>query len=176
MDKIPSLLLMDVDLSVTPAFEIIYLADARDLIVPLAPLLIEEWEPYYGRQGPGDAEGDLNDCCNIDTIPLALVAIDEDREVLGTAALKARSIETHRHLTPWLTAMFVPERHRGHGIRVALVDAIEKDAVRLGYKRLYVNARGISGTMLENGWALLEDAEAEHGPIEVYVKDLVRVG
>ncbi len=157
------------------AFEIIYLANARDLVVPLAPLLIEEWEPYYGRQGPGDAERDLNDCCNIDSIPLALVAIDEDREVLGTAALKARSVETHRHLTPWLSTMFVPERYRGQGIRVALVDAIEKDAARLGYKRLYVNARGVSSAMLENGWALLDDPGTAAGPIEVYEKDLTGI-
>lgn len=155
-------------------FEIIYLADRRDLVVPLAPLFIEEWEPYYGRQGPGDAETDLNDCCNRDQIPLALVAIDPDGEILGTASLKAKSIETHRHLSPWLAAMFVVERHRGHGINAALVSAIEENAIRLGYEHIYVGARGITSAMLKSGWRLLDEPESERGPIAIYVKDLTQ--
>jgi len=153
-------------------FKIIYLADARELVVPLAPLFIEEWEPYYGRQGPGDAESDLNDCCNRDQIPLALVAIDKDGEIMGTASLKARSIETHRHLSPWLAAMFVVERHRGHGVNAALVAAIEKNAVRLGYDRIYVGARGITSAMLKTGWTLLDEPEDQRGPIAIYEKNL----
>lgn len=153
-------------------FKIKYLADARELVVPLAPLFIDEWEPYYGRQGPGDAESDLNDCCNCDEIPLALVAVDDEGEILGTAALKARSIDTHRHLSPWLAAMFVVERHRGRGVNAALVAAIEENAVRLGYERIYVGARGVTSAMRENGWSLLEEAESSRGPIEIYVKEL----
>ncbi len=154
-------------------FKIIYLADARELVVPLAPLFIEEWEPYYGRQGPGDAETDLNDCCNRDAIPLALVAIDGDGEIMGTAALKARSIETHRHLSPWLAAMFVVERHRGHGVSAALVAEIEKNALRLGYQRIYVGSRGVTSAMRDSGWTRLDEAESLRGPIEIYVKELV---
>ncbi len=154
-------------------FKIIYLADARELVVPLAPLFIDEWEPYYGRQGPGDAETDLNDCCNHDQIPLALVAVDNDGEIMGTAALKARSIETHRHLGPWLAAMFVVERHRGHGVNAALVAAIEENAIRLGYERIYVGARGMTSAMRENGWELLDEPESQRGPIEIYVKELM---
>ena len=153
-------------------FKIIYLADARELVVPLAPMFIEEWEPYYGRQGPGDAETDLNDCCNRDEIPLALVAVDPDGEIMGTAALKAHSIETHRHLSPWLAAMFVVERHRGHGVNAALVTAIEENAVRLGHQRLYVGSRGVTSRMRETGWTLLDEADSMRGPIEIYEKDL----
>lgn len=153
-------------------FKIIYLADARELVVPLAPLFIDEWEPYYGRQGPGDAESDLNDCCNRDAIPMALVAVDDDGEILGTAALKPRSIDTHRHLSPWLAAMFVVERHRGRGINAALITAIEENAIRLGYERIYVGARGVTSSMRERGWELLDEADSLRGPIEIYVKEL----
>lgn len=153
-------------------FTIIYLADAREFVVPLAPLFIEEWEPYYGRQGPGDAETDLNDCCNKDEIPLALVAVDADGEILGTASLKAKSIDTHRHLGPWLATLFVVERHRGRGINAALVAAIEENAVRLGFERIYVGARGVTSSMRENGWMLLDEVSSMRGPIEIYEKEL----
>lgn len=154
-------------------FDIIYLADARELVVPLAPMFIEEWEPYYGRQGPGDAESDLNDCCNRDEIPLALVAVNSDGEILGTASLKAKSIETHRHLSPWLAAMFVVERFRGRGVNAALVQAIEENAIRLGYDHIYVGARGMTSNMRETGWGLLDEAESLRGPIEIYEKSLI---
>jgi len=153
-------------------FEIIYLVDARELIVPLAPLFIDEWEPYYGRQGPGDAETDLNDCCNRDEIPLALVAVGEDNEIFGTASLKARSVETHRHLSPWLAAFFVVERYRGQGVGAALVEQIENNALRLGYDHLYVGSRGVTGAMKKKGWSLLDEDEHLRGPVDIYERDL----
>ena len=153
-------------------YKIIYLADARELIVPLAPMFIDEWEPYYGRQGPGDAETDLNDCCNHDEIPLALVAIGEDHEILGTAALKARSIDTHRHLSPWLAAMFVVERYRGQGIGVALIEEIEKNAHHLGYNCLYVGSGGVTPAMRNGGWTPINEPEIMRGPIEIFERDL----
>ena len=154
-------------------FEIIYLADARELIVPLAPMFIDQWEPYYGRQGPGDAETDLNDCCNHDEIPLALIAVGEDQKILGTAALKARSIDTHRYLSPWLAAMFVVERYRGQGIGVALIKEIEKNAIRLGYNYVYVGSGGVTPAMRTGGWALLDESEATRGPIQIFKRNLL---
>ena len=153
-------------------FEIIYLADARELVVPLAPMFIDQWEPYYGRQGPGDAETDLNDCCNHDEIPMALIAIGEDQEILGTAALKARSIDTHRYLSPWLAAMFVVERYRGQGIGVGLIEEIEKNAIRLGYNSVYVGSGGVTPAMRNGGWILLDEPEAMRGPIDIFKRNL----
>jgi GNAT superfamily N-acetyltransferase len=153
-------------------FEIIYLADARELIVPLAPMFIDQWEPYYGRQGPGDAETDLNDCCNHDEIPLALIAVGKDQKILGTAALKARSIDTHRYLSPWLAAMFVVERYRGQGIGVALIEEIEKNAIRLGYNYVYVGSGGVTPAMRTGGWSLLDESEATRGPIQIFKRNL----
>ena len=153
-------------------FKIIYLADARELVVPLAPMFIDQWEPYYGRQGPGDAETDLNDCCNHDEIPLALIAVGADQEILGTAALKARSIDTHRYLAPWLAAMFVVERYRGQGIGVALIKEIEKNAIRLGYNCVYVGSGGVTPAMRTGGWTLLDEPKEMRGPIEIFKRDL----
>lgn len=153
-------------------FKIVYLADAPELIDQLAAMFVEEWEPYYGRQGPGDAETDLSDSCNRDKIPLALVALDDDGEVLGTASLKSRSVETHRHLTPWLAALFVVERYRGRGVNAALVAAIEEHALQMGFERIYVGASGVTSKMRDAGWTLLDEADSLRGPIDIYEKIL----
>lgn len=50
-----------------------------------------------------------------DSVPLAFVAFTDSGEAQGTASL-VQSTLTHKHLTPWLSAVFVPPVHRGKGI------------------------------------------------------------
>jgi GNAT superfamily N-acetyltransferase len=103
---------------------------------------------------------------------LALIAVGEGQEILGTAALKARSIDTHRYLSPWLAAMFVVERYRGQGIGVALIKEIEKNAIRLGYNYVYVGSGGVTPAMRAGGWVLLDEPKEMQGPIEIFKRDL----
>ena len=63
--------------------------------------LLEEWEPYYGPDGPGDAEADLRAARVRDALPICLVAVDSDDRPLGTIALREASVDSHRHLSPW---------------------------------------------------------------------------
>ena len=42
--------------------------------------------------GPGDAKSDLAACRSRDELPICLVALSMDGEVLGTAALKSESV------------------------------------------------------------------------------------
>ena len=54
--------------------DIVYLADAPELIPALAAAFAVEWEPYYGAAGPGDATKILTESCNRDRLPLAVAA------------------------------------------------------------------------------------------------------
>ena len=138
-----------------PIKNIALLADVMEAISVLARAFTEEWEPYYGARGPGDATGDLTACCNREDIPLALVALDDKAQVLGTAALKPDPIETHRHLGPWLAALLVLPGHRGMGVGTALVTAIEDEARRLQYGAIYTATR--KSSRLITGWDLVDD-------------------
>jgi len=141
---------------VTADSRIIHLADLPEAIPLLARWFIEEWGPYYGPEGPGDAEQDLQSCRNRYEIPLALVALDAAGDVIGTAALKPSSLETHRYLGPWLAAMLVARGQRGMGIGSALVTAIEGEARRLGVDVLYSDTASASSLLSRLGWEPIE--------------------
>ena len=147
----------------------ILLADMPEAIPVLARWFVAEWAPYYGPAGPGDAEKDLESCCNRDGIPLALVALDAGGAAIGTVALKPESVASHRHLGPWLAALLVAPEHRGRGVAAALVAAIEQEARRLGFTEIYTGATGL----VRGGWRPLEgEAASLRGPITVYRRDL----
>ena len=150
-------------------FQIVPLADAVATIPLLTRLFIEEWGTYYGLDGPGDAEKDLHECCNRDDLPIALVALDDDGTVLGTAALKKESVGSELGLGPWLAAFYVPIEHRKRGIGSALVEAIENKARSFGFESIFVSTDAAENIIQRRGWTVLEKpAESLRGPVAVY--------
>ncbi len=150
-------------------FQIVPLADAVATIPLLTRLFIEEWGPYYGPDGPGDAEKDLHESCNRDDLPVALVALDDDGTVLGTAALKKESVGSELGLGPWLAAFYVPIEHRKRGIGSALVEAIENKARSFGFESIFASTDAAENIIRRRGWTALESpAESLRGPVAVY--------
>ena len=135
------------------------LADHREALPILRQWFEQDWAPYYGPDGPGNAEADLSGCCNRTELPIALVAFHDD-EVCGTAALKKESVTTHPHFTPWLAAMLVGAGFRRRGIGGQLIAAVEDMARELGFTCLYVGTGEGSGTpettLRKRGWALVD--------------------
>jgi GNAT superfamily N-acetyltransferase len=152
-----------------------HLVDVPEAIPVLVRWFIAEWEPYYGQGGPGDADRDLTACCNRDETPLALVALTATGEVVGTAALKPHSLDTHRHLGPWMAALLVAREQRGKGIASALVTAVEGEARRLGFATLYSDTASSSSLLSRRGWQALEaGVPTLREPATVYRLDLGR--
>jgi GNAT superfamily N-acetyltransferase len=153
---------------------ITHLVDVPDAIPTLVQWFNEEWGPYYGRSGPGDAERDLTECCQRDELPLALVALDASKIVVGTAALKRHSLETHPDLGPWLAALLVAPGLRGEGIASALITAIENEAQRLGFATLYSDTASGSTLLQRRGWKKLEEnIQTLREPATLYRLELV---
>ena len=71
-----------------PQMRILHLIDAPEAVPVLARWFVEEWEPWYGPDGAGDAQADLAACASRDELPICLVALSQEGDVLGTAALK----------------------------------------------------------------------------------------
>ncbi len=149
------------------------LADVPEAIPILEGWFVEEWAPYYGPEGPGDARSDLEACCRRDRLPVGVVARNAIGEVVGTAALKERSIDSHVHLGPWLAALIVAAPHRRQGVGGTLVAAVEREARRLGFDALYTAASCLGDLLQRRGWQMLEeDLTSLRGPIKLYRLDL----
>lgn len=155
--------------------EVELLADHPEALLSLREWFEREWAPYYGPDGPGDATTDLRESCNREALPIAVVAI-LDGEVVGTAALKAESVSTHKHLAPWLAALLVRPEFRRRGIAEHLIAAIEKKAQELGFHSIYVGTGEGSGTpesaLRKRGWEFVEKGPYFVSEVSIFQKAL----
>lgn len=154
---------------------------ARFSIEPLAlhpqvaPILCKwfevEWPSYYGPGGPGSAQRDIEAYANQGSLPVGVIAL-KDGNVCGVAALKAQSIASHTYLTPWAAAGFVPPSLRGQGIGRLLLGALEEEARKLGFSRIYCGTSTAESLLLRCGWERIESVIHEGRSLGIYSKAL----
>jgi uncharacterized protein (TIGR00251 family) len=116
-----------------------------------------EWPKWYGPGGQGSAREDIEAFANPEgNLPVGVVAIDEAGSPIGIAALKAESIASHRHLSPWVTAGYVLPGCRRAGVGAELLSALLAEARRLGFHTIYC-ATASAVTLLEReGWSQID--------------------
>jgi predicted N-acetyltransferase YhbS len=74
-------------------------------------------------------------------LPLSLLAHHEGR-LVGTVTLIDNDDARRTHLHPWLAAMVVVPDWRGRGVGTRLVNALARDAARLGFRELFLGTDG----------------------------------
>jgi len=148
------------------------LADRPQAVRTLERWFIDEWAPWYGPEGPGDAAADLKACLSPGELPIAWVAVSGTGETLGTVTLKTVSAGSDTGWGPWLTAFLVDKRHRGTGIGAMLVAAAEEGAADLGYDALYVSTDTAGALFERRGWIPAGTTETLRGEAKIYRKRL----
>lgn len=147
------------------------LALHRDAIPVLCGWFEAEWSSYYGPGGPGDARRDLETYANQGSLPVGVVALSAGR-VCGVAALRAQSVASLAHLSPWAAAGLVFPSLRGRGIGRLLLRAVEEQAQGLGFGRIYC-ATATAASLLERcDWQLVDRIDHEGTKLALYVKAL----
>ena len=86
-----------------------------------------------------------------DGLPVAFIAISASGTLVGSAGILPTTI-THKHLTPWLSSVYVPDEFRGKGIASALSLHAITEAARLGYDRLYLFTPRSEALYARIGW------------------------
>ena len=89
-------------------------------------------------------------------LPAILVA-SVDGRVAGTVALRARSVETHEHLGPWVTGLWVTPDLRGLGLGRNLLHAITEEAAARGFREIYAVTNTARGLFEKLGWNRVEE-------------------
>lgn len=152
--------------------KICFLAEVPEVVPKLVKLFQEEWEAYYGSEGPGIAESDIWECCQINSIPLALIATDDNGEVVGTGTLRAESIGSAPDQGPWITALVVEKSRRGNGIGTALISALEMEARRFRCPFIYISTHTSGGILLSRGWQAIKKTNSYQGVVTIYRAEL----
>jgi GNAT superfamily N-acetyltransferase len=149
------------------------LADNTEILPSLVDWYEREWSPYYGVDGPGNAQVDLASRCNRNTIPVGFVAKEND-QLLGTAAL---DLDPATNLTPSVVGLLVADEFRGRGVASRLLKSATQLAEGLGYDHIYLSTTVLGDHLLRNGWRRIGNAQFlndEHGSI--YVFDIAASG
>ncbi|MFN6969704.1 MAG: GNAT family N-acetyltransferase [Rheinheimera sp.] len=142
----------------SPGIRVDYLANHRALIPELSTLLYHEWADLY--QAAGLSKQDLTTAliqrCVTNQLPLTLVVLAEDGQLLGAGSIKLDEPGTKQGLSPWLGGIYIKEQQRGLGLGALIVTALEQKACALGVAALYLSADTAEGFYQRLGWQVLE--------------------
>lgn len=99
-----------------------------------------------------------------DALPMAFIALSVEGAILGSAGILTTTL-THKHLTPWLSSVYVPLEYRGQGIASALSLRAVAEATRLGFERLYLFTPHNETLYARIGWRTFERIEYNGVPL-----------
>jgi len=131
--------------------EIDLLAHHKAFIPQIASLYEEEWPHYYGVQSKVNPVKELEAGCNLDRLPICLVAF-EGETVLGAVSLKASSILSEVSQFPWIGALLVTPKMRRKGTGTLLLRSVMKQAKELGFYTLYAATESAGNLFSKEGW------------------------
>jgi GNAT superfamily N-acetyltransferase len=147
------------------------LAGHSEVVPTLVQWFESEWPAYYSAQRVGRAQRDFDSYCNEGSLPVGLVAF-HGSSPCGFVALKSEPFATHPQLTPWAGAAYVVPSMRRNGIGAALFRAIELEAARLGYRRLYCATATSMSLLRRCGWYTLDRAVHDAEAMEIFSRDV----
>ena len=144
------------------------LARHREAIPLVAQWFIDEWPTWYGPDGPGNVAADLEAfAASEQSLPVGLLLF-EATVAIGAGALKATSIPSHSHLTPWAAAGFVLPQHRGKGAGLFLLQELVGKARQLGYEHVYCGTSTAESLLVRAGWAAVAVTQLEGKDLTIF--------
>lgn len=114
-----------------------HLKDHQEWIPTIAEWFQSEWSDFYPEYTLDDFVERFKSRTNVDKMPLALVAMENDVAV-GTISLTEFDMETRTQYFPWLASLYVRKDFRNTGVAMKLITAITEEARRLDARLLYV--------------------------------------
>ncbi len=151
-----------------------FLAHHPWCVTELAGHFYEHWRGYYDQRGvtPAAIRNALHERANLDSLPLAVVALREGVPV-GTATIKPQDLDCRPDFTPWLAGVMVAPEYRRQGIATALVERIVEEALRLRLPRLYLWTPNSESMYTRLGWSRIEKIPYFGSEITIMKRELI---
>jgi GNAT superfamily N-acetyltransferase len=114
-----------------------YLIDHPEFLSTVARWNYEEWGYLYSNSSLDGFVTGLRTVLGKDQIPMTFVALEKNAPV-GSVSLVVHENEERKHLSPWLSNIFVIPECRNQGIGSALVRQVFEECKVLGATVLYL--------------------------------------
>lgn len=148
-----------------------YLIDYPEFIPQLAQWLFDQWDSVLGEKTPEVRVKKLQAHMNRDELPIAWIA-HANRQLIGTAALRAHDLEGREELSPWLGGVFVSSPFRRQGIGTALCATVEDAARSRGIQTLYLFTLDKQRWYSRLGWTVIGPCVWHERPGDIMCKQL----
>ena len=132
------------------------LADSLSAADAIANMRWKEWGHAPESQDPAWwLETTINEAGR-DSLPVTVVALGPDGEVLGAVGLDTYDLDERRDTSPWVTGMIVRRDRRREGVGRMLMQHVERWAAEHGIAEAWVGT-DLALTFYERcGWVLQE--------------------
>lgn len=118
--------------------EIIDIKDDSDFLSEYIELCSYEWGSKKSKlEMKQYVEKKKKSIFNDDKI-ISILGLVDNNNLIGFISLFKYDGEDRKDLTPWYATMYVKEKYRNRGYSKLLNDEILKEAVKLGYKKVYL--------------------------------------
>ena len=146
------------------------LADHPERLAPLGAAYEREWPDWYGVHG--DAMTDLRERSRRTGLPVGFVAFERD-SVIGAVAIAEQSVQSHRHLSPWIVGFWVEPSRRNRGIGGELLAFACDHAKEQDIATLYAATAAASTLFMREGWSMIDKGSTDRGcAVDIFAKTL----
>lgn len=150
--------LRDSDVVARTPVTIHYLGHHPGFADRLAQWSWHEWRRVYEQRGQTfqHAVRNYRERINVDQIPIALIALNEKGELIGTVSLKNEDLEVRPEITLWLGGLYVVPEWRNRGVASFLMERAVAEARRLGLSSLHLWTSSAERLYTKLGWKVSE--------------------
>jgi len=104
---------------------------------------------------------------NIDKIPMALISLGPQGDLIGTVSLKSEDLEVRPEITTWLGGLYVLPEWRQRGVGSLLMQRAVAEARRLRLPALHLWTSSAEKLYARLGWTVLDRMDYGGKPIVV---------
>lgn len=132
------------------------LKDVPEHLNTLARWHHDEWQDFNPGQTLADRITKMTSYLDNNFIPTTYVGLANNKPV-GSAAIIASDMETHKELSPWLASVFVAPEHRRKGYASQLINHLINRTREQGIDKLYLFTPDQAALYAGLGWEFLQE-------------------
>lgn len=129
-----------------------YLANHSHHIAILAEHLASHYQYVFPEKTASDYVKRLEQHLDFEKLPLALIALDQAGQLLGTCSLRITDLDSRPDLGPWLGGVFVLPEKRKQGVGEFLVHEAKERAKQLRIEKLFLFTFDKANWYAKLGW------------------------